>query len=501
MPSLEFQQRQVQKQIQTLSQKQIQSLELLSLSTEELKDRIYKAAQENPALIVKDETSSKNQVKSSYRDNYREAARLGSSSAQGQLDSDNFQKALEAKADNRESLKEHLISQLNMMNLPDEKKDLCEKLIYNLDDKGFHILSPLSILKSLNHKQTAAFLEKCMELVQSLDPPGVCVTNVEESLYVQAKQKNADDLSLFILDGHLDFINPPQPQKALKKIQDFLNKQKALFGHNTASLEKLYKKEIEEEDVEASINLIRSLDPFPTRDYGSRDTVYISPDLYIEPYPQELSESNFQEGLIKGKKNNFSVKLSKDFLPELSLNKDFEKMVDKNSDIKMSRQDKKEINDSLKKALNLIDAVNYRKNTVLLAACLLVEKQEEFFVHGPGHLQAFTQRELSKILEVHESTVSRLANEKFLQCHWGLFEMKYFFTNAVSRKGNGEGPSRDNVMFLIKEILSQHSDDKKALSDQKISDLLKEQGVSVARRTVSKYRAELNIKSSYDRKF
>ncbi len=491
MSSLEIQQRQVQKQAQVLSQKTIQSLEILSLSSDDLLEKIYKSAQENPALEIKE---NQNRAKSKSFD----GTRISSTNAQGQMASDNFQKALEAKEAKGESLKEHLLSQINMMNLSQDRYALCEKLIHNLDEKGFHILSPLSILKSLEGKKSFAFLEECLSIVQSLDPPGLCVKNVEESLLVQAKEKNASPLTLFILDGHLDFINPPQAEKALKKITSFLEKQKELFGNNLSNLKEIQNTKIDEGEIQKSIDFIKKLDPFPARNFSSEDTIYITPDIHVEIMEEKNVNENFQNGIVSGKEKNFLLTLSNDFLPELSLNKDFETLL-KNKKDSLESKTKKDLSVSLKKAKDFIEAVTFRQNTLLTACCIITKKQEDFFLYGPGYLKTFTQRELSKILHVHESTVSRLANMKYLQCHWGLFELKYFFTNAVNKNQSAKGPSHDQVLFTIKEILTAPSPDKKKLSDQQLANLLEKKGIKIARRTVAKYRAELNISSSYQR--
>ena len=119
--------------------------------------------------------------------------------------------------------------------------------------------------------------------------------------------------------------------------------------------------------------------------------------------------------------------------------------------------------------------------------------QHEFFKKGPGNLAALKQKDVADILGVHETTISRMANSKYIQCQWGLFEVKYFFTNAVS------DTSKDQVLFQIKQILEEHKNDSKKLSDQKVADALAAKGINVARRTVAKYRAQLNIESSYNR--
>ncbi|MBP5174646.1 MAG: RNA polymerase sigma-54 factor, partial [Treponema sp.] len=144
------------------------------------------------------------------------------------------------------------------------------------------------------------------------------------------------------------------------------------------------------------------------------------------------------------------------------------------------------------------------------ASELIVKRQHAFFEKGPGNLVPMKQEDLAKELGVHESTVSRLARSKYIQCSWGLFEVGYFFVSEVARKENGatkdsgetqegEAFTKDRIIGMIEGILSEHAGDGKKLSDQKISEILSEKGVSISRRTVAKYRSQMNIASSYER--
>ena len=140
-----------------------------------------------------------------------------------------------------------------------------------------------------------------------------------------------------------------------------------------------------------------------------------------------------------------------------------------------------------------------RKSTLERAAIQILKHQADFFVSGPGHIRPFLQSELADILQVHESTVSRLANGKFLECQWGFFELKYFFSHASSNATSGQTASKEAVLHKIEEILRDHQNDPKPLSDSKLCQILSDQGIQIARRTVAKYRSQLNIASSYGR--
>lgn len=472
MAGLEFQQRQIQSQIQIMSQKQIQALKLLAMNSKDLTEEIYKAAEENPALVI-----TKN--KSNW-----DGTKISSATARGEEASENFQAALEAKADDRESLQEHLLSQLNAMRLGATEKILCEKLIYNLDAKGFYILAPVSLLDKKDKLQTPGLLEKCIEIVRQLEPCGVCVANTEESLLVQAKQKeNVPPLAIFILDGKLKFLDPPRPEKVLQKIQEYLLEQKKLFANSQN--EKYQNLNPTIQDVEKAIDFIRTLDPFPARNFSTKEIHFISPDVYVEKIQEDFQENQIEDNIVTSGKNSWNVRLAKDNFPQVSINPEFLKLAKNSSPIKTE----------IKKAKDFLDTLEFRQSTLLKACIEIVRIQTDFFLHGQGNLVPLRQQDIADKLKVHETTISRMANSKFLQCEWGLFDIKYFFTNAASKKN--KTISQDKAMAELKKILNSSAGKK--LSDQKLSEELEKSGIKIARRTVAKYRNKLSIESSYNR--
>ena len=458
---------QKQKQSQVLSQRQIQSLKILAMSSDDLRERIYEEAQKNPALEVKHENASFNFNAGT------KTSRYGSAAAQEA--SDRFQAALEAQVDDRVSLQEHLLTQFTVLPLSESELSLGKKLIHNLDEKGFHILSPLSLLDKKDKGQTPALLSHCLSLLQSLDPVGTCTKNTEESLMVQAQQKNAPPLVLFFLNGHLDFLDPPQSSRIAKKLADYKKEQASLFA---ASADPYLKDTvISEEDIEQALAFIRKLDPFPARNFSTQGTHYITADVIVE--------------------KNLEVHLSHENMPDIQINQEMLELYEKASKAK----DMKGIAQNIQSARNFIQTVEYRKNTLLSAANIIVQKQKKFFKEGPGNLVPLKQQDIADLLNVHETTISRMANSKYIQCEWGLFSLKYFFTGSASRKGTQSNVSRDQVLSAIKQILTkteQNSSNKK-MSDQQLAEALRKQGITVARRTVAKYRSLLDISSSYRR--
>ena len=521
-PQMSMQQRvsqnMAQAQVQKMSQTQIMSLNLLAMSGADLRNEIYSYAAKNPALEIKSDSletgvkSSRTEVSNTAR--FSDNTHYGTASASSSQASDNFQAALESNADDREPLSDHLMHQLNAMHLSPEEKELCTKLIYNLDQKGFHILAPISFLNPENPLHTEELLNKCLCLVQHLDPVGTCTNNYRESLFVQAKISGlASDLSLFLLESqeHFEFLNPPQPQKIQKKISDYLSAQKKLKFNQEDGIS-LSKDDFSIEEIELSLDFIRTLDPYPARNFGTSQTNFVSPDVIVTKNEDEES--------------GFTVTFAREFLPRLEISKDYTSLI-KSSEIKdgdtseQSERKKAELKfarNSVNEAKVFIESVLYRETTILKAAQEIVSAQIQFFKKGARYLAPLRQKDIAEKLGVHEATISRMANSKYLACEWGIFPIGYFFTNAVgsakpekdenqetSSENGGTSPSenaplsKEAVKYEIEQILEEHKNDKKALSDQKISDILAEKGIKVARRTVAKYRAQMNLNSSYER--
>ena len=543
-PQMSMQQRvsqtMAQAQVQKMSQTQIMSLNLLAMSSADLRNEIYAHAEKNPALeIVRDKlesgvSSSRTEISASSR--FSDNTHYGTANSAGSAASDNFQAALESNADEREPLTDHLLHQLNAMHLSDDERDLCTKLIYNLDEKGFHILAPISFLNAENPAHTEEFLNHCLCLVQHLDPIGACTANFHESLFVQAQiSGTASDLSLFLLETseHFDFLNPPNVQKIQKKLADYLSEQKKL-KFNQKDRISLTKDDISTEEIEIALNFIKTLDPYPARNFGTSAVNYVSPDVIVTKNKNAESDTTDENSVDS--ESEFTVTFAREFLPKLEISHEYtdlikkteitdgetgEKSERKKAELKFARA-------SVNEAKVFIDSVLYRESTILKATQEIVAAQAEFFRKGTHYLAPLRQKDIAQKLGVHETTISRMASSKYLACEWGIFPISYFFTNAVG-KTNAKSPkaesdssqsatpsasqsskspntieenaplSKEAVKAEIAEILEAHKNDKKALSDQKISGLLAEKGIIVARRTVAKYRSELNINSSYER--
>ena len=482
--SLSFEQKQVQKQIQRLSQVQITALNYLAMGNEALREEIYREVGENPALEIVSEPFN-TRVSGEERAGGRERE-IYSSGYGSTASSDAFQQILENHEDYGETLQSHLLHQLNSMKISDEENDLCTRLIYNLDKNGFYgsMLSPESFLPKKNPAAEKVLLERCLKIVQALDPVGTCCRNPEESLFVQAQHmEKPDPLALFILDGHLDFVNPPEPAKISRKLNDFRDQwHKKAFAGKTV-LDTLT---LDEKAAAAALKFILTLNPHPAQGYsieaGADST---QPDVVLIVTKEDgPAENNFADGIVSGKDDfHFQVKYASNALPVVRVSPDF----------KMDKE-------NTAKAQAFINSLKFRESTIVQQGCSIVSAQKKFFLKGPGHLGVLTRRQIAENLRIHESTVSRMtarSGRKFIQTEWGLFPTWYFFTSGVSSRDGSRKISSDRIKQKIQEVLKEPGNEN--LSDQKLCELLNQKGARIARRTVAKYRTQLGLKNSYQR--
>lgn len=476
--SLRLEQKLVQKQIQKLSQVQITTLNYLAMGNEALRNEIYKAVSENPALEIVSEPSSRRGSLSSG-ENY-------SASFSNSETSDQYQQILENQQDYGETLQAHLLHQLNAMKISDAEHDLCTKLIYNLDKNGFYgsMLSPETFLPRKNPATEKDLLERCLKMVQSLDPVGTCCRTPEESLLIQAQlSENPDPLALFILDGHLDFVNPPEAQKVSRKLIDFKNSLHKKAFADTSTIDSL---SLDEEAAASALKFILSLNPHPAQGYNTEAGADTDrPDVVLIVTKENgPADDDYSRGLVSINPDyHFQIKYASGALPEVRISPEF----------KMDKE-------NVAKAQAFINSLQYRESTIVMQGCAIVRAQKNFFLKGPGHLKVLTRRQIAQELGIHESTVSRTSaknGSKYIQTEWGLFPAWYFFTSGVLNRDGSKTISSERIKEKIKEVLSEQGNEN--LSDQKLCELLNQKGARIARRTVAKYRAQLGLKNSYKR--
>jgi len=447
----------VQEQKLKMSPQLYQSIQLMAMPIQDLKLKIQEELEKNPALeMVKEKSDvSLDEINSTTREDhdfFENSSDPGYTSGYDQDASDSKQKFMEGALSRPESLHEHLMWQLRVQPIPKEWFKVGELLIWNLDENGFHIENP----KKLVSEQQYPILDEVIPLIQQFDPAGVCTTDYRHSLLVQA------DLS------------PDAPPHTEELIEHHM----ALLERNTPK-EIAKKTGITEIEIESITEFIKTLTPYPGRLYSNSSTTYVIPDV-----------------VVRHEEGEFKLYLNDEEIPELGISPFYEKIEETGKE--QEKQTKQFVKQSVRDARWFIHSINQRNQTLVKIARTILEFQRKFFLYGPKQLAPLTLKDVAAEVQVHETTVSRIVNSKYIQTEWGIYPLKYFFSNQVASTGSGRY-SKQAVKEIIKEILEEHSNEKKHLSDQKISDILKKRGISVARRTVTKYRKELAIDSSYYR--
>ena len=407
-------------------------LDVISLPAIELKEKIQKAMEENPFLEY------------DFNDNY-----LKSSSSKASSDINSIiENTIE---NNKESLFSHLKSQIDITFDDKKEIELAEQICSFINEDGYLTIESGEISNILNAdiKQ----IDKIISIIKTFDPYGVAAKNINECLSIQLKMKRKEadekeiyDIAINIVENYLDELS----KKNYEKIALNLN--------------------IEVDTVLKALKLIQTLEPYPAREYDTSAVKYIVPELFI-----------FKEN------ENWIVKTDETFIPHLKISKKYIKLLDREE----SKDNINFLKEKKKEAESLINASNDRKKTLLKIGEALLKFQINFFEYGKEFMKPLTLKDMSLEVNLSESTISRIANGKYLNTVWGTFSIKYFFSRAV----NGGLGSR-GVKEIIKRII-ENSQAK--LSDEKIRLILKSEGIDISRRTVAKYRKSMNIFSSRNR--
>ncbi|HRS03122.1 MAG TPA: RNA polymerase factor sigma-54 [Treponema sp.] len=431
-----------------------QSIRLMALPVVDLRETIQAELERNPALeIIEDKTtiSLDSALKETKEeDDYFEATSDSGFTRRGtDEDADEQQKFIEGALSRPETLQEHLLWQLRLQPIDEDVRRIGELLIQNLDADGFHKEPVELLLKDENLDKVAAALD----LVRRLDPQGTCTANYKESLMVQAQlMPDAPDGILEALE-HLELLEKGKIAEVAKKIKR------------------------SEAEVNEILERIKELSPFPGRQFDSSEVRFVVPDVQVVRKNEE-----------------FVIILNDEEIPVLGINPFFMKLSDGKDGEKPVRDF---VRENIKEARWFIRSINQRNHTLLKVMRAIVEFQRTFFAKGPKYLAPLTLKDIAQEIGVHETTVSRIANGKYVQTEWGIFEIRYFFTNSISGAGSsGSRYSKEAVKEIIREIIQS---EEGSLSDQDIADLLSRRGIPLARRTVAKYRKELDLGSSYTR--
>lgn len=433
---------QSQKLVMTTQLKQ--SLDILNMSNLELEEEIKKEAEENPLLEMesKDNIDWEKFVKEIDNKSYHIKG----------YDLDNDY-TLENIIKSENNLYDYLKSQLGILKISKKEKEICEYIIDCLDKDGYLSCDEKFIMEEL--KISEEVFNSCLEYIQQFEPSGVGARSLSECLLIQMKNKN-------LIDDILKSI-----------IIEDLN----LIGHNKIKvISKKYNMNIE--DCVKYIEKIKQFDPKPGRICSNDKSIYVQPDVIVRKVNGEFI-------IYMNDVTNFNLYINNYYKNILNSNE-----TDENA--------KEFIKNKLNHALNLLKNIETRKSTILKIAEVILREQEDFFNKGLKYIKPLRLKDIANDLGYHESTISRGINNKYILTPYGLFEFKYFFSNAVQSEKQ-EGISSTKIKNMIKELIDKENK-LKPLSDDKICKLLKEEGIILARRTVAKYREEMNISSSSKRK-
>ena len=444
-----------------------QSIRLLQLSTLELEQELENYLQENPLLEREEEEyaapphvdSGVSTVTATPESADDEASappaldageswqdddsRYASTSGSFDEDDGNYQDVQAATT----SLREHLLWQLGTMGLPNRDRMLVQCLIDALDDDGYltQTLEELLDLLPAELEIDADELQIALRYLQHLDPVGVGARNASECLSLQLEELPSDatqKLALQIVRKHLELF-AARDFPRLKKLLD-----------------------CDDEALREAQLLIRSLNPRPGAQYAALDTRYIIPDV-----------------VVRKLHGQWVVNINADAYPRLRINSLYAQIL--------SQQRGSGLAGHLQEARWLIKNVQQRFDTILRVAQCIVDRQRQFFDHGEVAMRPMVLREISDLLGLHASTVSRVTTQKYMATPRGIFELKYFFGSHVATEAGG-ACSATAIRALIRQLVGAE-DPKNPLSDNQMADVLGQQGIVVARRTIAKYRESLNI--------
>lgn len=434
-----------------------QAIKLLQLTRLELVEHINQELIENPVLEEAGEDGDSESADAALdriieNDSY--SSYDGTDTGAGFSDSDEKQHFIENVCLEKTSLMDHLIWQIKMSSLCGADAEIGAVIAGNLDDDGYLMVSVDEIAEKTGCD--AASVEAVLARVQLFDPVGVGSRNLMECLLVQARHYGLGTPTVCaIIENHLHDLEKRNYSGIAKKI-----------GVSVA-------------EVGKAVEIITSLDPRPGRLYVDYEPQYIIPDVYV-----------YKVG------TDYVITLNDNGLPRLKISPFYRSILSGARNVPVTTKDY--IKDRIKSATWLIKSIHQRQRTLYRVASSIVEHQKGFIDKGVSSLRPMILRDVAEDVGVHESTVSRVTNGKYMHTPRGVFELKYFFTGKICAL-NGEEKSVESVKERIREIIAQE-DGKKPVSDQKITQALRREGITVARRTVAKYREMLGILSSSSRK-
>jgi RNA polymerase sigma-54 factor len=455
-----------------------QAIKLLQMSTLDLQQEIQQALESNIMLEIDEDDTQNLDFREKKIDNSDQLTSEGSQTdlpdelpvdvswddvyestlPVGDDSGDNIE--FETFRGNAETVRDHLLWQMELLPMSERDRAIAIAIIDAVNDDGYVTSDMADILQGLLEQIEDVELDEVqavLHMIQNFDPPGVAALDLADCLRLQLQQ--LPDTTLFKTEAidfvrrHLDLLASCDQARLLKRVG------------------------LSEEQLKGLLALIRTLDPKPAARLQQDDVEYVVPDVFVTKI-----------------KDQWIVSLNPDIAPKLRVNPLYFGMI-KRAD---SSQDNVSMKNHLQEARWFIKSLHSRNDTLLRVAKSIVEKQGDFFEHGAIAMRPMVLRDIAEELELHESTISRVTTQKYMHTPRGVIEFKYFFSSHVSTDGGGEC-SATAIRALIKELVGSENP-AKPLSDSKISDLLNEKGINVARRTIAKYREAMSIPSTSQRK-
>jgi RNA polymerase sigma-54 factor len=360
--------------------------------------------------------------------------------------------SLESTLTKKTSLEDHLVWQLRMSKLPAEEEAIGMLIIGNLDADGYLKEPPLKDIAE-EAGVLVELAERVLAKLQTFDPVGVCARSLSECLLIQARHIGSDDEILVrMITEHLSNLEKKNYQAIARDLKEPI------------------------EEIYEAAKVIMGLNPKPGREYSTEDPHYITPDVYIHKVGDKFFVVPNDDGLPKLKISNFY-----------------------RSALQGTPQAREYIQDKLRSAQWLIRSIQQRQRTIVKVTESIIKFQREFFEKGISHLKPLILREVAEDINMHESTISRVTTNKYVHTPQGIFELKFFFNSGIRLTNDDDKLASEAVKTKIKQLIAAE-DPRHPYSDQKIVELLREQTIDIARRTVAKYREQLGILSSSKRK-
>jgi len=355
------------------------------------------------------------------------------------------------------SLADHLIWQLSLQTEDDKLREIGSAIIGNLDDDGYLVASVEEI--AAMGEWPVADVERGLQHVQTFDPIGVAARDLQECLWLQIR--------------HLGLEGTPTEKIVTEHLR-------LLQNHQVPEIARRLGMTIDE--LKEHIEIIRNLDPKPGSRYNPQQSQYVIPDVYVVKVEDQYVAVLNEEGL-----------------PQLRISPTYRRLLDKNAGSNQANDETRAyVKDKFRSALWLIKSVDQRQKTIQKVANSIINFQREFLDHGIEYLRPLVLRDVANDIGMHESTVSRVVNNKYMHTPQGVFELKFFFHSGIS-SSYGDSVSSVTIKQRIRKII-ENEDPRKPLSDSKIVSILQKEGLMLARRTIAKYREELKIPTSNQRK-